>query len=223
MAKLSPLQKRILAASIFGIITVIFIGSTVYQTYFANPVDSLHYFGKVEPFTMPSVTRNNYTYQPTHQDVTIVTFMYTKCPGDTGCSLLSSNMAKLEDRIKSKGWSGVQLISIDFDYINDTMSDLRSYAKTYTDDFNFWQFLLGNENQTKEVADQFDFFFTPNNGSSITLNHAGEEHEDPYLHQMTTYFLDREGNRRKFIMGTNWDFDEVLDSIEFLLSSDWMN
>jgi len=223
MSQISPMQKRIIAASIFIIIILSLVGNSVYQTYFANPVKSMGYKGDASQFTLPSTENTNYTWVPSDQKVTILTFFYTKCPGDTGCVLLTVNMGNLADRITNKGMTDVTLVSVDFDYINDTMSDLQLYASQYSKGENFWKFLLGNKNQTDSLAAEFGFFFQPSTpvNSTITLSHGGEDHTDPYVHAMNTYILDRAGNIRSIIPGTDWDFPQIMNSIRFLQSSDW--
>ncbi|MHA2504119.1 MAG: SCO family protein [Candidatus Kariarchaeaceae archaeon] len=221
MVKLSPLEKRYLAMGIVFGLSMILIGSSAYQLFFANSIDGLFYNGEIEEFTLPG-TEGEYTFVPGSHEVTVVSFIYTKCPGDQGCSLLTVNMAELEDRLERKDLKDrVEFVSIDFDYINDTMEDLIDYRNEYTQDIEFWHFLLGNQEQTDAIAEQFAFFFAVNNDTEGLQPSHGGDGKDPYLHLMVTYFLDREANMRKILSGTEWDFRVVDDYIDFLLSKNW--
>ena len=194
------------------------IGISLYQNYSENQVNDLPVYNQINQFTLPSITGENFTYVPNENPVMIVSFMYTKCPGDSGCSLITQNMDILEDRLENNEFQDTTMLSIDFDYVNDTMIDLKNYATLFTNNFERWKFVLGNENQTNSVAEQFGFYFSINSG--LQLSH-GENDDDPYVHPMITYILDRDGYIRKLIQGTDWNFDQILNSINYLNSDNY--
>ena len=212
------INNRILSSIILTILITSLIGISLYQNYSENQVNDLPVYNQINQFTLPSITGENFTYVPNENPVMIVSFMYTKCPGDSGCSLITQNMDILEDRLENNEFQDTTMLSIDFDYVNDTMIDLKNYATLFTNNFERWKFVLGNENQTNSVAEQFGFYFSINSG--LQLSH-GENDDDPYVHPMITYILDRDGYIRKLIQGTDWNFDQILNSINYLNSDNY--
>ena len=218
MSKNLQINNRILSSIILTILITSLIGISLYQNYSENQVNDLPVYNQINQFTLPSITGENFTYVPNENPVMIVSFMYTKCPGDSGCSLITQNMDILEDRLENNEFQDTTMLSIDFDYVNDTMIDLKNYATLFTNNFERWKFVLGNENQTNSVAEQFGFYFSINSG--LQLSH-GENDDDPYVHPMITYILDRDGYIRKLIQGTDWNFDQILNSINYLNSDNY--
>lgn len=218
MSKNLQINNRILSLIILIILIASLIGISLYQNYTENQVNDLPVYNQINQFTLPSITGENFTYVPNENPVMIVSFMYTKCPGDSGCSLITQNMDILEDRLENSEFQDTTMLSIDFDYVNDTMTDLKNYATLFTNNFERWKFVLGNENQTNSVAEQFGFYFSINSG--LQLSH-GENDDDPYVHPMITYILDRDGYIRKLIQGTDWNFDLIMNSINYLNSDNY--
>jgi protein SCO1/2 len=218
VSKNLQINNRILSSIILTILITSLIGISLYQNYSENQVNDLPVYNQINQFTLPSITGENFTYVPNENPVMIVSFMYTKCPGDSGCSLITQNMDILEDRLENSEFQDTTMLSIDFDYVNDTMTDLKNYATLFTNNFERWKFVLGNENQTNSVAEQFGFYFSIN--SDLQLSH-GENDDDPYVHPMITYILDRDGYIRKLIQGTDWNFDQILNSINYLNSDNY--
>lgn len=218
MSKNLQINNRILSLIILIILIASLIGISLYQNYTENQVNDLPVYNQINQFTLPSITGENFTYVPNDNPVMIVSFMYTKCPGDSGCSLITQNMDILEDRLENSEFQDTTMLSIDFDYVNDTMTDLKNYATLFTNNFERWKFVLGNENQTNSVAEQFGFYFSINSG--LQLSH-GENDDDPYVHPMITYILDRDGYIRKLIQGTDWNFDLIMNSINYLNSDNY--
>lgn len=218
MSKNLQINNRILSLIILIILIASLIGISLYQNYTENQVNDLPVYNQINQFTLPSITGENFTYVPNENPVMIVSFMYTKCPGDSGCSLITQNMDILEDRLQNSEFQDTTMLSIDFDYVNDTMTDLKNYATLFTNNFERWKFVLGNENQTNSVAEQFGFYFSINSG--LQLSH-GENDDDPYVHPMITYILDRDGYIRKLIQGTDWNFDLIMNSINYLNSDNY--
>ena len=218
MSKNLQINNRILSLIILIILIASLIGISLYQNYTENQVNDLPVYNQINQFTLPSITGENFTYVPNENPVMIVSFMYTKCPGDSGCSLITQNMDILEDKLENSEFQDTTMLSIDFDFVNDTMTDLKNYATLFTNNFERWKFVLGNENQTNSVAEQFGFYFSINSG--LQLSH-GENDDDPYVHPMITYILDRDGYIRKLIQGTDWNFDLIMNSINYLNSDNY--
>ena len=101
MSKNLQINNRILSSIILTILITSLIGISLYQNYSENQVNDLPVYNQINQFTLPSITGENFTYVPNENPVMIVSFMYTKCPGDSGCSLITQNMDILEDRLEN--------------------------------------------------------------------------------------------------------------------------
>lgn len=69
--------------------------------------------------------------------VTIVSFIYTRCP--TVCQALGSSFQQLQAAVSAPALhSGIQLLSISFDPANDDMAQLHRYAMLWRADPRHW-------------------------------------------------------------------------------------
>ncbi|MCE7733777.1 MAG: SCO family protein [Candidatus Heimdallarchaeota archaeon] len=170
---------------------------------------------------MTNSRNESYTLSQDNGKVRIVNFFYTKCPGEEGCSLVTLKLAQLFSKVRQSEYlDKVRFVSIDFDYINDTVADLDEYASLYTTDTENWQFLIGNQSEIDTVTNEWGFYFEVNNGSTqLSLNHHPDGGEDPYNHSFVIYVVDQNSNIRKFLLGTDWDINEAFDTIVLLLIS----
>jgi cytochrome oxidase Cu insertion factor (SCO1/SenC/PrrC family) len=211
---------------IFSIALVVIIGSLVIIS--ALPEDdqsvnfdpNLPFYGKVTDFTLTNSNNESYTFSQDDGKIRVVNFFYTKCPGDEGCSLITLKLTELFSEVRQHNYlDKIKFLSIDFDYINDTVADLGEYANKYTTDTENWQFLIGNKTEIDNVTDEWNYYFAINNGtSSLGLNHGDEVHGvDPYDHTLTIYVIDQNGNIRKFLLGTAWEIENAFNSLEFLI------
>lgn len=218
---------------------VIIIGSLMVFSYFQNNNSSQSEFNfnnlptypfpgnvSVAPdFTLPNINGQNYTFSADAGKIRLVDFFYTKCQGNLGCSLASQKLFFVYSKLKENNQlDKVRIISIDFDYINDTMSSLRTYANTYTQDTTNWQFLLGNETQTKKTTSEWGFYYAINNvtanvtTTSLQLNHGDAAHPDPYVHSLIIYFIDQSGHWRYAALGDYWTVTDAYAVITALLN-----
>lgn len=72
--------------------------------------------------------------------VFVAEFFFTRCKSI--CPIMTSQMARIQDEIKSKQWQGkVALLSHTVDPMYDQPEVLKSYAKTHGADFSIWTFV----------------------------------------------------------------------------------
>ncbi|MDH5647942.1 MAG: SCO family protein, partial [Candidatus Heimdallarchaeota archaeon] len=127
-------------------------------TFNQNPIDELPIMYETSDFTLPSTTGNSYSFSQDAGKVRIVTFTYTKCTVE--CPQLMDKLDQLNRELKRKSYyEKITFITIDFDYIQDTMNDLSEFQQSLTLDNDNWVFLLGNENQTKQVVQDWNYTF----------------------------------------------------------------
>src|SRR5450432_822722 len=92
----------------------------------------------------------------------LLTFIYTRCPEPTQCTLMSANFATIDQDLQKQPELSktTHLLSITFDTDYDTPKVLRSYGAAFTgrysdEDFQHWEFLTGNKDAVKGLAQFF--------------------------------------------------------------------
>jgi protein SCO1/2 len=133
--------------------------------------------------TMETAWGKPYSFSEMKPKVRLLEFVYTNCPDI--CPSTTFQMKQLKERLEKNGVFGdkVEFLTITIDPKRDTSEVMQTYAKMFEveSDEEGWLFLRGNENDTKKVADAFNFQYRdPGNGMLI--------------HTTLTYFLD-ENNR----------------------------
>lgn len=219
------MNPRIIRAVAIALMIVVITGFG-YQVYLStqNPIDYLPRRGHAPDFTLPSVDGDNFTLSETEGKIRVLTFIYTKC--DQGCALITTKQMEIKHELQEMEiYNEVQLITIDFDYISDTMDDLLKYADFFLDDSDPWQFLLGDENQTHEVTDAYNFTFeldmsdmneTSSEGlQTLEMDHSN--HSVVYIHPFLTWFIDQTGEIRSLEIGLDWTVERGVNIIDFLL------
>jgi protein SCO1/2 len=134
----------------------------VVLTLFTLPL--IKSFQKKSPEALP-VLGQMHNFQLTNQDgrvvtprefygsVVLVNFIFTSC--SNVCPMMTSQMAKLQERLKGTAKS-IQLLSISVDPHNDTPEVLKKYAERYKANTQLWTFLTGSFGEIKRlVVDDF--------------------------------------------------------------------
>lgn len=133
--------------------------------------------------TMQTAWGKPYAFNNIEPKVRLLEFVYTNCPDI--CPSTSFQMKQLKERLEKDGLfkKKVEFITITIDPKRDTQQVMQTYANMFgvKSDNEGWIFLRGSEEDTKKVADAFNFLYRdPGNGMLI--------------HTTLTYFLD-ENNR----------------------------
>lgn len=204
---------------ILGFSTIILVITGVSIISLINPIKELDVIGPTSDFTLPSIDGTDYTFSGDEGKVRVVTFLYTKCTA--GCGVLATKMGSVWNHLIEDGMGDdIKFISIDFDFLFDNMTDLTEYAHLFTEDTSRWQWLLGDQNQTEKVTDEWNFYYEWVNMTEVTnTDTTGEhaEHEVVYTHIFAIYIVDQEGNFRKIFYGLLWENEELYNTVEFLI------
>ena len=189
------------------IITIIVVASIANQ----SSIEELDVIMSPDDFTLPSIDGSDYTFSSDSGKIRILSFIYTDC--QMGCSIVTTKMLQVQSALNRSSLLGfranlddVKLVTIDFDYVNDTMSDLDTYANTYSSDTSKWQFLMGDKTQTDTITDNWNFSFN----WSVEM--------DMYTHPFVLYIVDGDGDVRRLFLGLDWETEVVIETINFLAS-----
>ncbi|HLR41704.1 MAG TPA: SCO family protein [Pseudogracilibacillus sp.] len=133
----------------------------------------------------------------------IVEFMYTRCPDV--CPVTTLEMAKLKTQLEEDGIWGdkVEFMTITIDPERDTTETMQDYANRFEveSDDDGWLFLRGSEEDTRKIADKFNFLYRdPGDGN---MNHTS-----------LVYFMDGSGNLLdQFTMGEDFNREKAYKRI----------
>ena len=97
-------------------------------------------------------------------DVTLITFIYTRCPFADYCPLVSRNFAQIYAATRSN--PKVRLLSVSFDPTHDTPEVLRKYGTTFNattggDPFDRWKFATAPPKDLEKITNFFGVFYDP--------------------------------------------------------------
>jgi protein SCO1/2 len=133
--------------------------------------------------------------------VTLVTFIYTRCPLPNFCPLMDEHFATLERSLAADPMlrGHVKLVSITIDPTFDTPAVLAAHAARFQADPAVWTFLTGDVATIDHVAAEFGvgILRDPEQATNIT-------------HNLRTTLLDADGRIEKVYSGNDWTPGEVL-------------
>lgn len=135
--------------------------------------------------------------------VTLVTFVYTHCPFQDYCPLVSNNFAQIYAAARANPalFSKIRLLSISFDPKHDTPQVLRQYggsfSKTTGDDpFSHWEFATAPPKELEKITNFFDVYYDPG--------------EKDIVHSLSTSVIGPDGTIYKWYNGNEWKPAELL-------------
>jgi len=136
----------------------------------------------------------------------LFSFVYTNCPDV--CPLLTSNMAQIQHRLRTKGLLGtkVELVSVTVDPRRDTPSVLAEYASRYHADADAWRFLSGEPDSIYEVLWGFKL-------NTVEVARAFEG-ADVVPHASRFVVVDPSGQVRGQPMGDQTPIDDIVRMVE---------
>ena len=130
--------------------------------------------------------------------VTVVNFIYTRCPMPDVCPRLTANFAYLSKRLPQ-----ARLLTITLDPTHDTPEVLKAYA-AHLNTRN-WRFLTGDESRIRDIGGLFGLVYWPEDGV-IT-------------HTSSTAVIGIDGRLRAIVQGTSYRPDQLLALVTSVLES----
>jgi protein SCO1/2 len=143
--------------------------------------------------------------------VTLITFVYTQCPFEDYCPLVSKNFAQIYKAMRSNPAlsANVRLLSVSFDPAHDTPPVLRQYAATFSattggSPLDRWQFATAPPKDLEKITQFFGVFYDPS-GSQV-------------VHSLSTSVISPQGTIYKWYSGNEWKPSDLLDDAAKALS-----
>lgn len=144
----------------------------------------------------------------------LLTFIYTRCPEPTYCTLMSNNFAQIDRDLGQDAelYAKTHLLSISIEPEYDTPPVLRSYGSAHTgryekETFAHWEFGTGTKDQVKDIAQYFGLTYFPE--------------KDQIIHGLRTVIVGPDGKVAKIYSGNEWKpaeaVEELRKSLEFKL------
>ena len=137
----------------------------------------------------------------------LLTFIYTRCPEPTYCTLMSNNFAQIDRDLGQDAelYAKTHLLSISIEPEYDTPPVLRSYGSAHTgryekETFAHWEFGTGTKDQVKDIAQYFGLTYFPE--------------KDQIIHGLRTVIVGPDGNVAKIYTGNEWKPAEVVEELK---------
>ena len=181
----------------------------------APPVENLHDPQPGEK--VPDFALVNQDGKTIHLDsfkgkVTLVTFIYTRCPFADYCPLVSRNFAQVyaATRANPALSSKVRLLSVSFDPTHDTPPVLRQYASTFNaitggNPLDRWQFATAPPKDLEKMTQFFGVYYDPS-GAEV-------------VHSLSTSVISPDGTIYKWYSGNEWKPADLLDDVAKALAT----
>jgi protein SCO1 len=136
--------------------------------------------------------------------VTLITFIYTRCPFADYCPLVSKNFAQIYAGMRANPalYSKVCLLSVSFDPAHDTPQVLRQYGSTFDattggNPFARWEFATAPPKDLEKITQFFGVFYDPS--------------QKEIVHSLSTSVISPEGTIYKWYSGNEWKPSDLLD------------
>ena len=131
------------------ILLVLLIGSVfIVQKYINQPdIPKLY---SVPPFEFQSQRDVLFTNENFKNKISVVDFIFTNCPGI--CPLMSREMTRLYNDFKYN--EHIQFVSFSVDPARDSLSVLKSYAKSWGANDQRWYFLRTEQETIQQLYEQ---------------------------------------------------------------------
>lgn len=151
-------------------------------------------------FTLTDDTGKPFTAAELRGRLTVVTFMFSRCPVADFCPLMSKRFKELQREIETdQSLRNVQLRGITLDPKFDTPEVLHAYASAMGADPARWRFVTGTVEEVDRLTKAFSVH-VERNGALID-------------HTLATALVDEEGRVTDFWRGNAWTTAEVTDAL----------
>ena len=133
--------------------------------------------------------------------LTVLTFVFTRCPVPDYCPLLSRRFSQIQAALATGGGRtrDVRLLSVTIDPIFDTPPVLKAYAQAVGADPSRWRFAGGDSAEITRLARAFSVY-VERNGALLD-------------HTLATALVDRTGHIVDIWRGNGWKTSEILDAV----------
>ena len=133
--------------------------------------------------------------------LTVLTFVFTRCPVPDYCPLLSRRFSQIQAALASDhGYAtDVRLLSVTIDPAFDTPTVLNAYAQAVGADPSRWRFAGGDAVEVTRVARAFSVY-VERNGALLD-------------HTIATALVDRRGRIVEIWRGNGWKTSEILEAL----------
>ncbi len=134
--------------------------------------------------------------------LTVLTFVFTRCPVPDYCPLLSRRFSQIQAALATDGGRtrDVRLLSVTIDPIFDTPPVLKAYAQAVGADPSRWRFAGGDSAEITRLARAFSVY-VERNGALLD-------------HTLATVLVDRTGHIVEIWRGNGWKTSEILDAVQ---------
>ena len=187
---------------------------------------------RVEPLpvymALPDVTLTDqdgraFPLSQTRGRVVVMSLIYTNCPDI--CPLITSRMKQIQQRIQAAAVTDqVQLVTFTVDPERDSTSVLKQFGTVFQVDWANWVFLTGSSDQIQMLVKGLKVYVervyyidgTPVPESALNASAAKNAF---YLvnHTDRLFLIDRRGNVRAFLPGSQTNVDEAMPLIQQLV------
>jgi len=140
----------------------------------------------------------------------LLTFIYTRCPEPTQCTLMSNNFAEIDRELQKQPdrYARTHLLSISFDPDYDTPKVMRSYGASHTErysdeTFQHWEFASGTADEVKGIAQYFGLRYFVDSESGT----------QQVIHSLRTAIIGPDGKVFTVYSGNEWKPQEVLSDL----------
>lgn len=134
--------------------------------------------------------------------VTVVNFLYTRCPLPEVCPRLAATFARIQRRFADR--QDLALLTITLDPHHDTPDVLKKYSMLWRAVPERWRFLTGTAGQIREAVEPFGIVYWPEEGI--------------VTHTSTVGVVGRDGRLRARVDGLSFDAKQLGDLVETALS-----
>ena len=145
--------------------------------------------------------------------VTLITFIYTRCPFADYCPLVSKNFAQIYAGIRANPTlsSKVRLLSVSFDPDHDTPQVLRQYGSTFDattggSSFDRWEFATASPKDLEKITQFFGVFYDPS--------------QKEIVHSLSTSVISPQGTIYKWYSGNEWKPSDLIDDATKALAAE---
>lgn len=138
----------------------------------------------------------------------LLTFVYTRCPFQTYCPLMTRNFADINNQLAGNAAldAKTHLLTLSFDPAHDTPAVLKAYGERYIGKndpgFRHWEFAAIPSPELKPVSSFFGFTF--------------EEQGGQIVHSLSTALVGPNQKLVRWYAGNRWTPSEVLKEIKTL-------